>query len=132
MDKVDYLTRGCSCPIGDRATFRVFEPCEFFAEGTEPMLRALGIALITVTVLVAPVIMGPARLSSALAACEPGERIDASTAEQAKKRIESAGFGQVRDLRKGCDNVWHGTAMKGGAAVRVAVQPQGQVMQEGD
>jgi hypothetical protein len=33
---------------------------------------------------------------------------------------------------KGCDNVWHGFAMKDGAAGRVAVSPSGEVMPEGD
>ena len=95
-------------------------------------LRSLGIALLSATVLVAPALLGPARMTSALAECGPGEKIDATTADQAKKKIEGAGFGQVRELKKGCDNVWHGTATKGGATVRVAVLPDGQVMQEGD
>jgi hypothetical protein len=33
---------------------------------------------------------------------------------------------------KGCDNVWHGFAMKDGATGRVAVSPSGEVMPEGD
>jgi hypothetical protein len=46
--------------------------------------------------------------------------------------MEGASFSGVHGLTKGCDNVWHGLAMKDGASVHVAVQPQGQVMQEGD
>jgi hypothetical protein len=50
----------------------------------------------------------------------------------AKKRAESAGFSQVRMERKGCDNVWHGTALKDGAPIHVAVLPSGEVTPEGD
>jgi hypothetical protein len=96
------------------------------------MLRTLGIALLGATVLVASPLLGPTRLTSAQASCSAGERIDGSTADQAKKRIEGAGFSQARDFRKGCDNVWHSVAMKNGAPVRVSVQPQGLVTQEGD
>jgi hypothetical protein len=88
------------------------------------MLRTLGIALLGVTALVASPLIGPTGLTSAQASCSAGERIDGSTADQAKKRIEGAGFNQAHDFRKGCDNVWHSFAMKNGAAVRVSVQPQ--------
>ena len=77
-------------------------------------------------------LIGPTHLTSAQANCAADERVDGSTADQAKRRMEGASFNHVRDLRKGCDNVWHGLAMKDGASVRVAAQPQGQVMQEGD
>jgi hypothetical protein len=96
------------------------------------MIRTLGIALLGATVLVASPLLGPTRLTSAHAECAPGERIDGSTADQAKKRIEGAGFNQAHDFKKGCDNVWHSVAMKDGAPVRVSVQPQGLVTQEGD
>jgi hypothetical protein len=96
------------------------------------MLRGLGVALLAATVLVASPLIGPTHLTSAQANCAADERVDGSTADQAKRRMEGASFNHVRDLRKGCDNVWHGLAMKDGASVRVASQPQGQVMQEGD
>jgi hypothetical protein len=95
-------------------------------------LQGIGVALLAGTLLVGPALLGPAGLSSARADCAPGERIDGTSADQAKKKAEGAGFTQVRELKKGCDNVWHGVAMKNGAQVRVAVLPQGQVMQEGD
>src|SRR5262249_46632468 len=47
----------------------------------------------------------------AWAGCMAGERIDGTTADQAKRKIEAAGFTDVRDLSKGCDNYWHGEAM---------------------
>lgn len=62
--------------------------------------------------------------------CEFGERIDGSSATDAKRRIESAGFQNVRELRKGCDNVWHARASAYGADVNVALSPDGQVMRE--
>ena len=68
---------------------------------------------------------GPAR-----AACEAGEKIDKTTVEDTRKVIEKAGYRQVRQLRKGCDSFWHGTATKDGAIVYVVVSPQGEVMTE--
>jgi hypothetical protein len=94
--------------------------------------RGIGAAMLAASLIVAPALMGPPSFTAAQAACEPGDRIDNTTAEQAKKRAESAGFTQVKMVRKGCDNTWHGTGMKGGAAVNIAVSSSGQVNQEGD
>lgn len=66
------------------------------------------------------------------AGCEASARIDRSTAMSAKRKMESAGFHQVSDLRKGCDNAWHGTAVKDGNKSDVVLTPQGQVLREGD
>lgn len=68
----------------------------------------------------------------AYAACDPGDKIDKSTAADATKKIEAAGYSRVHDLKKGCDNVWHAEAMKGGASAYVAVTPAGEVLQEQD
>lgn len=67
----------------------------------------------------------------AWAGCSAGDQIDGSTASQAKSQIEAAGYEQVRVLKKGCDNYWHGTARKDGAAVNIVLSPQGQVVIEG-
>ncbi|MGH6968136.1 MAG: hypothetical protein ACREEL_06865 [Stellaceae bacterium] len=64
--------------------------------------------------------------------CTPEDKIDSSTLPQAKKKMEAAGYTQVKDLRKGCDNYWHGIAMKGSSEVRIVLSPAGEVMQEGD
>jgi hypothetical protein len=64
--------------------------------------------------------------------CEASARIDSSTAISAKRKMESAGFQQVSALRKGCDNAWHGTAVKDGNKSDVVLTPQGQVLREGD
>ena len=64
--------------------------------------------------------------------CEAGDMIDGSTASQAKAKIERAGFRQVRNLQKSCDNFWHAIAVKDGSETNVVLTPQGQVMREGD
>jgi hypothetical protein len=66
------------------------------------------------------------------AACSPNDRIDGSTANDARQKIAAAGYEQVSDLRKGCDNMWHGIAMKDGARVNVALAPDGSVYKETD
>lgn len=67
----------------------------------------------------------------AWAGCEAGDRIDGSTADQAKHKIEAAGYSNVTGLQKGCDNYWHAVAMKDGASVGVVLSPKGEVMTEG-
>jgi len=76
--------------------------------------------------------LGPPFASGARASCEIGDRIDNSTADQARKRFEAAGYRQIQDLRKGCDNYWHGRAIQGGTQISVALSPQGQIIPEGD
>ena len=66
------------------------------------------------------------------AACEPGTKIDKSTVADVRKEIQKAGFTDVRDLKKGCDNYWHGVATKDGKQAHVVVSPDGKVMPEGD
>jgi hypothetical protein len=64
--------------------------------------------------------------------CEAGDMIDGSTAAQAKAKIERAGFRQVRNLQKSCDNFWHGIAVKDGSESNIVLTPQGQALREGD
>lgn len=64
--------------------------------------------------------------------CGPQHKIDSTTVDDARRKIEAAGYQQVQDLRKGCDNFWHGQARRNGAPVNVVVSPQGEVMIEGD
>ena len=94
--------------------------------------RGLGIALISAGVFMTPTLVGPTSLTAAYAVCAPGERIDGRTAEMAARQVESAGYNNVQMEHKGCDNVWHGFAARGGASTRVAVSPGGEVMPEGD
>ncbi len=58
-------------------------------------------------------------------------KIDGSTAEQAHRKIAAAGYADITDLKKGCDNFWHGKAMKDGAPTGVVLSPDGRVMPEG-
>lgn len=68
-----------------------------------------------------------------IAGCEAGAKIDGTTAAETKKRAEAAGYSQVRDLVKACDNVWHGVAVnKDGTAGNILVTPQGEVMPDGN
>jgi len=69
--------------------------------------------------------------TDASAACSASDRIDQTTADYAKQKLEAAGYSQVRDLRKGCDNFWHGRAFKDGLDANVLVTPEGEVMPEG-
>jgi len=96
------------------------------------MAQGIGAAMLAASLMIASALVAPPSFTAAQATCEPGERLDNTTAEQAKKRAESAGFTQVRMVRKGCDNTWHGTAMKGGTPVNLAVNAAGEVNQEGD
>ncbi len=62
--------------------------------------------------------------------CAAGDKIDGSTAEQARAKLEAAGYTDITGLEKGCDNVWHAQARSGGNAVNVMVAPDGSVNQE--
>jgi hypothetical protein len=62
--------------------------------------------------------------------CEPGDKIDGTTANDARQKLQAAGYTDISDLYKGCDNVWHGKALSGGATVNVMVAPDGSVHQE--
>lgn len=64
--------------------------------------------------------------------CHFGEVIDGSTADDARRKIEAAGFTDVHGLKKSCDNFWHGQAVLNGVAVNVALSPTGKVMLEGN
>ncbi len=64
--------------------------------------------------------------------CDPGDKIDNTTANDARKKMEAAGYTDVTQLYKGCDNVWHGQARANGTAVNVMVGPDGVVRQEGN
>jgi hypothetical protein len=62
--------------------------------------------------------------------CEPGEPVDASTANNVRQHIEAAGFVDPRDLHKSCDNFWHGAATSNGRQVFLVVDPEGRVRLE--
>lgn len=64
--------------------------------------------------------------------CHFGEIIDGTTADDARKHIEVAGYTAVRDLKKSCDNFWHGRASINGVETNVLVTPDGHVRPEGN
>ena len=57
----------------------------------------------------------------------PAKGANSFTESQAKTRIEANGFTNVNGLAKDNDGVWRGKGMKGGAAVDVALDYQGNV-----
>jgi len=93
-----------------------------------PLLTA-GAALLAVLVGAGAL---PGFISPVLAqgACDPGDRPDNTTSTDARKKLEAAGYRQARDLKKGCDNVWHAKAVKDGRPVNVALTPRGEVFIE--
>lgn len=97
------------------------------------VLLALLLALLTC------VLMAPPKTADAQTAtvspqsgnnCAATDKIDSSTAEQAKAKLEAAGYTDITGLNKGCDNVWHAQARNGGNPVNVMVAPDGSVNQE--
>jgi hypothetical protein len=71
-------------------------------------------------------------IALAHAECDPGTHIDKTTVEQIRDRLIKAGYKNPLHLRKGCDNAWHGTALKSGTQVDVAVTADGHIVEEGD
>jgi hypothetical protein len=69
---------------------------------------------------------GPRMTTEARAdACLPTDIIDGSTADQAARKMEAAGFVQPHDLTKGCDNYWYAHATSNGTPVDVVLPPGG-------
>jgi hypothetical protein len=64
--------------------------------------------------------------------CEASDKIDGSSALDAQKKMNMAGYHQVSALKKGCDNYWHGMAVKDGVATHVSLAPSGLVRSEGN
>lgn len=92
--------------------------------------RSFRLLLVAALLVVGAVGFAPA--AGWAASCEPTDKIDGSTVETARQKIEKAGYRQVRNLKKGCDNFWHGSAVKDGKIVNIVLSPQGTVMVEGD
>jgi hypothetical protein len=64
--------------------------------------------------------------------CGASDKIDGSIAADAQRRMNAAGYQQVSELKKGCDNFWHGVAVKEGVPTHVSLSPAGLVRSEGD
>jgi len=95
----------------------------------KPILYALTVA--AVLAVAQPIAAHAQNASQPTNNCAPTDKIDGTTANDARKKMEAAGFTDVSQLYKGCDNVWHGQARASGNAVNVMVGPDGVVRQEG-
>ena len=71
-------------------------------------------------------------VNNAYAACLPDDKVNNTTAQDATKAMEKAGYTQIKILAKGCDNAWHASAMLDGKPVFVVWNREGQVVTEGD
>ncbi|MGE0666450.1 MAG: hypothetical protein AB7O49_07830 [Sphingomonadales bacterium] len=91
------------------------------------LIAAPAIALAALLAIPAAGVSSPAQ-----AACEPGTRINNSTADWAAEQARDAGYTNIDMQRKGCDNYWHGIGTKDGQSGRFVVSPEGQVLPEGD
>ena len=78
-----------------------------------------------------PTSLSPGTEAVGVPGCHFGERIDGTTADDAAKFAQAAGYTSVTGLKKSCDNNWHGQAMLNGAPVNVMITPDGRVLQEG-
>jgi hypothetical protein len=83
---------------------------------------AFALAVFAGAIALAPELARDARADSCLAT----DKIDGSTAEQAMKTMEAAGYMRPHDLKKGCDNFWYGQATKDGTTVDVVLPLGGQ------
>ena len=66
------------------------------------------------------------------AACWATDPVNNTTADQAARAMEQAGYAQVQVYEKGCDSAWHAHAMLNGSPVNVVWNREGQVLTEGD
>jgi hypothetical protein len=71
-------------------------------------------------------------IAPAQASCEPGTHIDKTTVEGIRDKLIKVGYKNPLHLRKGCDNAWHGTAIRNGTEINVAVTADGHIVREGD
>lgn len=58
----------------------------------------------------------------------PVEGANSFTEDQAKERIEKAGYSAVKDLKKDDKGIWMAAGMKDGKAVSIALDYQGNVV----
>lgn len=96
------------------------------------MNRTLSLVFALAALLALDARIGPPLIGPAWAACDPGDKLDKTTADETRQKLQKAGYTKICDLRKGCDNTWHAKASKGGADEFVAVLPDGTVVKEGD
>ena len=87
--------------------------------------------LVTIPIVVAIASIGFANAQTTPAAKDkdaPVAGANSFTENQAKDRIQKAGFSEVKGLRKDDQGVWRGSAKKGGKQVNVSVDFRGNVV----
>jgi len=95
--------------------------------GTSTAFRARLGAAFALALFAGAITFAPSLASDARAdPCLVTDKIDGSTAEQAMKTMEAAGYMRPHDLKKGCDNFWYGQATKEGTTVDVVLPLGGQ------
>ena len=94
------------------------------------MTRTLSLAVLVAALIALGGRTEPSFVSQAWAACDPGDKLDKTTLEQTRQKLQKAGYKSIHDLRKGCDNTWHGKASKDGAEASVVVLPDGTIVTE--
>ncbi len=95
------------------------------------MLAVAGTAYSQTATQQVPTSLSPGTNMVGVPGCHFGEQIDGTTADQATKHAQAAGYTSVTGLKKSCDNNWHGQAVLNGAPVNVMITPDGRVVQEG-
>jgi hypothetical protein len=90
------------------------------------ILVAASLALAVGVFSVRPVV------NDARAACASTDPVNATTAQDATRAMQKAGYTQIKILAKGCDSAWHASAMLNGQPVFVVWNREGQVLTEGD
>jgi predicted lipoprotein with Yx(FWY)xxD motif len=69
--------------------------------------------------------------NNAFAACSPSDPVNGTTAADATRAMEGAGYTQIQVYAEGCDSAWHAHAMQNGMAVDIVWNSEGQVIAEG-
>jgi hypothetical protein len=95
---------------------------------TYALAGAMALSVVSAGAILAPNLA----VHPAYAACDPGTRVDGSTADWAKRTMMRAGYSDVKVDQKGCDNVWHVLASKDGQSGRYAIEPGGKIYPEGN
>ena len=94
--------------------------------------RLVLIAILASSATLGALQLRPPLIAPAQASCEPGTHIDKTTVEGIRDKLIKAGYKNPLHLRKGCDNAWHGSAIKNGTEINVAVTADGHIVREGD
>lgn len=96
------------------------------------MTRTLSLAVLLAALIALGGRSEPSFVSQAWAACDPGDKLDKTTVDETRQKLQKAGYKSIHDLRKGCDNTWHAKATKDGTESSVAVLADGTVVKEAE